>query len=95
MWAKCCFGSSEYTRKVYDYRDINNISKDVIHEPLETCWDISESLRHHKPLERPVLGPEGGFPFVTIGNTDEVVGMSQVDLGVDLCLVWGIQKVVN
>ena len=77
--------------QVYNYRDINHISKNVVHEPLETCWGIGEPLGHYKPLERPVSGPEGGFPFVAICDTDEVVGMSQVDLGVDLCLAWGIQ----
>ena len=72
--------------QVYNYGDVNHIGKDVIHEPLETHWGIGEPLGHYKPLQRPVLGLEGGFPFVTIGNTDKVVGMSQVDLGVDLCL---------
>ena len=47
------------------------------------------------PLKRPVLGPESGFPFMAINNTDEVVGMLQVDLGVDPRLAWSIQKVVN
>ena len=78
------------SRYMYDYGDINNIGEDVIHEPLETRWGIGEPLRHHKPLERPVLGLEGGFPFIAISNMDKVVGMLQVDLGVDPCLVWSI-----
>ena len=76
--------------QVYDYRDVNHIGKDVIHEPLETRRGVGEPLGHHKPLERPISSPEGGFPFVTIGNADKVVGMSQVDLGVDPGLVWSI-----
>ena len=69
--------------QVYYYGDINHVGEDVIHEPLETCWGIGEPLGHHQPLERPILGPEGGLPFVAIGDVDEVVGMSQVDLGID------------
>ena len=76
--------------QVYDYGDVNHIGKDVIHEPLETRQGVGEPLRHHKPLERPVLGLEGGLPFVAIGNMDEVVGMSQVNLGVDPCLAQSI-----
>ena len=69
--------------QVYNYGDINHVSKDVIHEPLETCRGIGEPLGHHQPLERPILGLEGGLPFVTISDVDEVVGVSQVNLGVD------------
>ena len=56
--------------QVYDYRDINHIGEDIVHEPLETRWGIGETLRHYQPLERPVSGPESGFPFIAIGNTD-------------------------
>ena len=76
--------------QVYYYRDVNHVSKDVVHEPLEPHQGIGEPLGHHQPLERPVPGPEGGLPFVAIGNADEVVGMSQVDLGTDPGLVWSI-----
>ena len=68
--------------QVYDYGDVNHIGEDVVHEPLETCRGVGEPLGHHQPLERPVPGP-GGFPFVAIGDADEVVGMLQVDFGVD------------
>ena len=30
--------------QVYDYRDVNHISKDVVHEHLETCWGVGEPL---------------------------------------------------
>ena len=76
--------------QVYDYGDVNHVGEDVIHEPLETRRGIGEPLGHHQPLERPIPGPEGGFPFVAIGGADEVVGKSQVNLGVDPCLAWSI-----
>ena len=69
--------------QVYYYGDVNHVGEDVVHEPLETCRGIGEPLGHHQPLERPVPGPESGLPFVAIGDADEVVGMSQVDLGID------------
>ena len=76
--------------QVYYYGVINHVGEDVIHEPLETRWGIGEPLGHHQPLERPIPGPESGLPFVAIGDADEVVGMSQVDLGIDPGLAWSI-----
>ena len=76
--------------QVYDYGDVNHIGEDVIHEPLEPCRGIGEPLGHHKPLKRPISHLEGGFPFVAIGSADKVVGVPQVDLGVDPGLAWSI-----
>ena len=76
--------------QVYYYRDVNHVGKDVVHEHLETRRGIGEPLGHHQPLERPVPGPEGGLPFIAIGDADKVVGMSQVDLGIDLGLAQSI-----
>ena len=69
--------------QVYYYGDINHVGEDVVHEPLEPCCGNGEPLGHHQPLERPVLGPESGLPFVAISDVDEVVGMLQVNLGID------------
>ena len=49
-----------------------------------------EPLGHHQPLERPILGLEGGLPFVAIGDADKVIGMSQVNLGIDPALARSI-----
>ena len=76
--------------QVYYYGDVNHVGEDVVHEPLETRQGIGEPLGHHQPLERPVPGLEGGLPFVAISDADEVVCMSQVNLGVDLGLAWSI-----
>ena len=33
--------------QVHDYRDVNHIGEDIIHEPLKTSQGIGEPLRHH------------------------------------------------
>ena len=33
--------------QVHNYRDVNHISEDIIHEPLEPSQGIHEPLRHH------------------------------------------------
>ena len=77
--------------QVHDYRDINHIGEDIIHEPLKTSWGVGEPLGHHQPLERPVSGLECGFPFIAISDTDKVVSVSQVDLCIDSRLAGCIQ----
>ena len=76
--------------QVYYYGDINHVGEDVVHEPLETRRGIGEPLGHHQPLERPIPGLEGGLPFVAISDADKVVGMSQVNLGIDMGLAQSI-----
>jgi len=36
------------------------------------------------------VSSEGGFPFVPFGNVDQMVRMSEVDLGVNTSFVGGI-----
>ena len=33
--------------QVHNYRDVNHISEDIIHEPLKTSRSIGEPLEHH------------------------------------------------
>ena len=33
--------------QVHDYRDVNHIGKDIIHEPLESSRGVREPLGHH------------------------------------------------
>ena len=54
--------------QVNNYRDVNHVGKDVIHEPLEISWGIGKPFGHHQPLKEPVVGAEGGFPFIPSHN---------------------------
>ena len=36
---------------------------------------------------------EGGFPFISLGNADKVVCMSEIDFGINLCFPRSIQKI--
>ena len=48
-----------------------------------TFPSIGKSERHNEPFKRTVVGAESGFPFITICNMDEVIGVSEIDGGVD------------
>ncbi|KIK19913.1 hypothetical protein PISMIDRAFT_106716 [Pisolithus microcarpus 441] len=73
--------------------DIEHVGEDAIYEPLEGSWHISKTKRHYSPLIGTVAGAEGSLPFITIGNSDEVVGMVEVNLGINFHTAWGVKKV--
>ena len=54
---------------------IEHVGEDVVHEVLKSCWCISQTERHNTPFEGAVAGVEGGFPFVTFTDLNEVVGV--------------------
>ena len=36
---------------------------------------------------------EGSLPFISVGNANQVVSMSEIDLGVDFSTAWSIQEI--
>ena len=50
---------------------------------LESCRSIGKSEWHNKPFKITVVGAESSFPFITIRNMDEVIGMSEINGGID------------
>ena len=50
---------------------------------LESCGSIGKSKGHNEPFKRTIAGSESGFPLITIRNMDEVIGMSEVNGGID------------
>ena len=50
---------------------------------LESCGSIGKSEGHNRPFKRTIAGLEHGFPFITVHNMDEVIGMSEINGGID------------
>src|SRR5882724_8584081 len=76
--------------QIYDDNDINHIHEDVDHKSLKSCQSISKPFRHYQPLEGTVMGPEGSLPLVSGYNPNYMVGVLEVDFGVDSCFSWCI-----
>ena len=64
--------------------NIQEITEDVIHETLESCRSIGKSEGHNEPFKRTIVGSESDFPFITVCNMDEVIGMSEINGGIDM-----------
>ena len=60
---------------------------------MKHCWGVGESKGHHTPLKGSVSGSEGGFPFVTFTDLNEVVGVSEINFGEYLSLSRTVKEV--
>ena len=49
---------------------------------LESHRRICKSKWNNTPLKGPIAGPECGLPFITLCNSNKMIGMAEVDLSV-------------
>ena len=47
------------------------------------------------PFEGAVASPENHLPFVALLDSDQVVGVLEVDFQIDFGLVWAVKEVSN
>ena len=58
---------------------ILHVPEYVVDHALEGCRGIDKAEGHDCIFEQPVSASEGGLPFVTLLNSDEVVTVLEVD----------------
>ena len=49
---------------------VQKVTKNVVHESLESGWGIGQSERHDKPFKRTIASLEGHLPLVSVHNAD-------------------------
>src|SRR5882724_3063688 len=72
--------------QVNDDCDIDYICENVVHKSFKGCRCIGKPFRHYQPLERAVSGSECSFPFISSCDSDQVIRMSEINLGINSCL---------
>ncbi|KIK75127.1 hypothetical protein PAXRUDRAFT_173708 [Paxillus rubicundulus Ve08.2h10] len=76
-----------------DYNtNIEHISKDGIDELLESHQSVGQTERHYQPLIGAIVGVEGSLPFVSGHDVDKMVGMPEVNFGVDFAVARGVEE---
>ena len=73
--------------------DVYHIRENVVHESLKSCGSVSKAFWHYQPLERSILSPESGFPFVSFGNAYKMIRVLEINFGVDSSFLWCVQQV--
>ena len=62
---------------------------------LESGRCIGESERHYTPFKGAVASLESCLPFVTLLDSDQMVGMLEVDFQIDFGLAQAVKEVGN
>ena len=87
-------GVDEYVIEVYQYTNIEQVAKNIIHEALESGGCIGESERHYMSFKGAIASLESHLPFVTLSDSDQMVGMPEVNFQIDFGLAWAV-NVIN
>ena len=88
-------GVDEYVIEVYQYTNIKQVAKNIIHEALESGRCVGESERHYMPFKGAVASLESCLPFIALLDSDQMVGMLEVGFQIDFGLVWAVKEVSN
>ena len=84
-------GIDQYVIQVDNDIDVHHIGEDVIHELLKSCGGISKAFWHYQPLKGSISSLEGGLPFVSCCNANQMVRVLEVDFSVDSCFLWCVE----
>ncbi|KIO15016.1 hypothetical protein M404DRAFT_120097, partial [Pisolithus tinctorius Marx 270] len=76
---------------VYHDADINHVCKDAIDKSLESHRHVSQTKWHYLPLIRTIMSAESCFPFISICYADQMIGMVEINLGVDFSAAWRVE----
>ena len=88
-------GIDQYVVQIDNDNNVYHICKDVVHEPLKSCRSVSKAFRHYQPLKGSVTSLEGGLPFVSCCNVNQMVRMPEVDFSVTSCFSWCVEQIGN
>ncbi|KIO01164.1 hypothetical protein M404DRAFT_150664, partial [Pisolithus tinctorius Marx 270] len=80
-----------YMFMVYHDTDIERVCKDAIDKSLEGHRCVSQTKWHYLPLVRTITSAECHFPFISVCDADQMIGMGKVDLGIDFSMAWGVK----
>jgi hypothetical protein len=89
------FAKDEDVVQVNDDEEVEIIPQYIVDEILEGCWSVCETKRHDKVFKEAIACAEGGFPLITRGYADEVVGRSEVDFAEPGCLLESVERFLN
>lgn len=82
-----------WSRQVYHLGRQTQSSKacHVIYHVLKNCWGIDESKGHDQIFEMPHQHVECRLPFVPLPDSDQMIGVPQIQFGEDGRLREGVE----
>jgi hypothetical protein len=74
-------GIDEYVVQVNHNKNVEEVGEYIVHESLKGSGSIGETERHDEGFVGSIPSPEGSFPHVFGGDTDEIVARAKIQLG--------------
>ena len=81
MWLAWILGIDQYVIQVYNNKDIQLFSQNLVNVSLEGSRSIRKAKRHNLVFEVSVSGPENCLPFITFTNSHPIIGIDEIQLG--------------
>ena len=79
--------------QVDDNVHIQEVAENVVHVALKSSRSVGETEGHDQPFKGAITSSEGGFPFITFGDTNHVIGMADVQCCVNASFSSGGEEV--
>ena len=67
----------------------------MVHECLKASKCIGKSYRYYQVLIKSHFSAEYGFPFLSLCDSDEIVGLLQVEFGVSLSTINAVHDLIG
>jgi hypothetical protein len=71
----------QYIIDIDDHSLVEQIAQHLVYHRLEGSRCIAQPKRHYQVLKQAISRAEGCFPFIALGDADEIVTVLQVQLG--------------
>ena len=83
----------EYIIQIDHDTDIWKIRENVVHKLLKGHRSISKTEGHYRPFKWSIVCSKDSFPFITIGNVNQMVSMAKIYLWINLSFVRWVQQI--
>ena len=95
VWLAWILGVDQYVIQIYDNKDIQLFSQNLVNISLKGSRSIRKTKRHDLVFKVSVLDPESCFSFITFTNPHLIIGISEIQLGESPCPTKPIQRLAN
>ena len=95
MWLAWIFDIDQYIIQVYDNKNIQLFSQNLVNVSLEGSRSIRKAKRHNLVFKVSVFGLENYLSVITFTNLYLIIGIDKIQLGESLYPIEPIQQLAN
>ena len=81
--------------QIYNYKIINELTKEIIHDSHESGRCVTKPKRHYKPFIQTLFRFKSCFPSIMLSNTDLMIPTTQIQFCKISCMFQLIKQIIN